>query len=41
MQAIVYETYGTPDVLHLAELPTPTPTADQILIKIHVLDQRL
>lgn len=34
MQAIVYETYGTPDVLHLAELPTPTPADDQVLIKI-------
>ncbi len=35
MQAIVQESYGSPDLLRLTELPTPTPTADQILIKIH------
>jgi NADPH:quinone reductase-like Zn-dependent oxidoreductase len=37
MQAIVYETYGSPDLLRLTELPTPTPTADQLLIKIHAV----
>ena len=34
MKAIVYEKYGSADVLHLAEVPTPTPTDDQVLIKI-------
>jgi len=34
MKAIVYEKYGSPDVLHLADVPKPTPTDDQILIRI-------
>ena len=37
MQAIVRESYGSPDVLRLTEVPTPTPTADQLLIKIHAV----
>ena len=37
MQAIVRESYGAPDVLRLTEVPTPTPTADQLLIKIHAV----
>lgn len=35
MKAVVFERYGPPDVLHLAQLPTPVPKRDELLIKIH------
>ncbi|MDA0711216.1 MAG: NAD(P)-dependent alcohol dehydrogenase [bacterium] len=35
MKAIVYEKYGAPDVLRLADIDTPAPLPDQVLIKIH------
>ncbi len=34
MKAMVYEKYGTPDVLHLREVAKPTPNDDQVLIKV-------
>ena len=35
MQAIVYHRYGSPDVLELQEIPKPTPSEDQVLIRVH------
>jgi NADPH:quinone reductase-like Zn-dependent oxidoreductase len=37
MKAVVYERYGSPDVLRLAEIPRPIPTDDQLLIRIHAV----
>jgi NADPH:quinone reductase-like Zn-dependent oxidoreductase len=35
MKAIVMERYGTPDVLELREVATPTPKADEVLVRVH------
>jgi NADPH:quinone reductase-like Zn-dependent oxidoreductase len=34
MKAMVHTTYGSPDVLHLAEVEKPTPNDDQVLVKV-------
>jgi NADPH:quinone reductase-like Zn-dependent oxidoreductase len=35
MRAIAYHRYGTPDLVALEEVETPTPEASQVRIKIH------
>ncbi|NTU82365.1 MAG: NAD(P)-dependent alcohol dehydrogenase [Chloroflexales bacterium] len=35
MQAIVYTRYGSPDVLQLTEVVTPTPADDDVLVKVY------
>jgi NADPH:quinone reductase-like Zn-dependent oxidoreductase len=35
MRAIVYAKFGTPTVLHVAEVPMPTPKNDEVLVRVH------
>lgn len=35
MQAAVRDRYGPPEVVYLDDIPTPTPTGDQILVRVH------
>ena len=35
MKAIVVREFGGPEVLNLAEIPTPSPAAGQVLVRIH------
>ena len=35
MKAVVYDAYGPPDVLRLAEVARPAPKADEVLIRVH------
>ncbi len=38
MKAMVYTEYGTPDVLHLSDVPKPTPKDDEILVRVRATD---
>jgi NADPH:quinone reductase-like Zn-dependent oxidoreductase len=35
MKAIVCTAYGSPDVLQFEEVPKPTPSEDEVLVKVH------
>ncbi len=35
MKAVIHNNYGTPDVLHIAEVARPQPKDDEVLIKIY------
>lgn len=35
MKAVVLDRYGTPDVLEVRDVATPTPKADQVLVRVH------
>ena len=37
MQAVVYTRYGPPEVLRVAEVPTPSPGTDEVLVRVRAV----
>ncbi len=37
MKAMVYRTYGSPDVLQLQDVPRPVPKDDEVLVRVHAV----
>ncbi len=37
MKAVVYDRYGSPDVLRIREMPQPVPRDEEILVKVHAV----
>ncbi|KAA8882022.1 NAD(P)-dependent alcohol dehydrogenase [Nocardia colli] len=35
MRAVVYDRYGGPEVLSIADVPTPSPAPKQVLVRVH------
>lgn len=35
MRAVRYERFGTPSVLHVAQVPVPTPGPGEALVRVH------
>ena len=37
MKAVVYDTYGSADVLHIKDIPAPTPQKGQTRVEVHAV----
>lgn len=38
VKAVVYQSYGSPEVLHISEVEKPIPKDDEVLIKVHAAE---